>query len=82
MRQYVLLHKPVRIVKKIMIYGSKDGVYVFLYDTVDDRPCYADLWYELFEDAIEHCEAEYNVKNDDWIIIDEPKQGGQHDIIC
>lgn len=81
MRKYSIFEKPIDKVKKVMIYESNKGVYVFLYNTDEDKSCFADQWYEIVQEADDYCLEQFNVKEQDWILIDDPKDGCQHDLI-
>lgn len=81
MRMYALLKEQVDNAKKVMIYESENGVYVFLYDTQEDKSCYADLWFETIEEALEYCTHELDVEQEQWVVIIDPKEGQYHDII-
>lgn len=81
MRMYALLEERVENVKKIMVYESESGVYVFLYDTQEDKSCVADLWFETLDEAVDHCIQEFNVIQAQWLVINDPKEGEYHDII-
>ncbi|WP_078554344.1 hypothetical protein [Bacillus alkalicellulosilyticus] len=80
MRKYVVLPKTMANVQKLMIYGTTDGVFVFLYDTVKDAPCFADIFFETLEEAEEYCQ-EYGVKKEDWTFVPNPLDGCFHDLI-
>ncbi|MNP64748.1 hypothetical protein D3C76_1602670 [compost metagenome] len=60
----------------------RDGVYVFLYNTEKDGSGIADHWYETLEDAEETCLEIYCIGKNDWIIIPDPLEFCQHDIIA
>ena len=68
-------------IKRVMFYQSKDGVYLFLYD--DDKDCssFADYFYNSIDIVKEICLKNYEVKNNDWKIIDDPLDDCQHDWI-
>lgn len=78
---YSLLKEQVDNIKKVMIYESADDVYVFLYDTQENKSCIADFWFETLDEALEYCKEKYNVKQELWIIINDPKEGEHHDIM-
>jgi hypothetical protein len=67
--------------KKLMIYESSDGVYLFGYDCLQDSSSAWDNWYETVEEADDYCKMIYNVDKDDWIAISEPLENCQHDFI-
>ncbi|MEC0170477.1 hypothetical protein [Paenibacillus graminis] len=78
---YALLKEHVNDVRKLMIYDNENGAYVFLYDTQEDKSGFADLWFESFDEAIDYCNEKYKVIQDQWVVINDPKEGQQHDII-
>lgn len=73
-RMYVLLKEPVDKLRKVMVYESE-------YDTQEDKHCFADLWFITLDDAIDHCIQEFNVIQEQWVVINDPKEGEYHDII-
>ncbi|AIQ48610.1 hypothetical protein R70723_23895 [Paenibacillus sp. FSL R7-0273] len=77
---YALLEEQVGEVRKVMVYESESGAYVFLFNTQEDKSCIADLWFETLGDAVEHCLQEFNVKQEQWLVINDPKEGN-HDVI-
>jgi hypothetical protein len=81
MRKYAILKEPINQVKKVMIYEYDVGVYVFLYDNEEDIPCFADHWYEYVQEAEDYCMEQLNISEDDWVVIGEPQDGNQHDLI-
>ena len=81
MRKYALLEKPFGKTRKVMLYQSDDGTYLFLYNnTHKDSPGFADYWFETLEDA-QAAAIEYNIAKDEWINIDDPLPDCQQDII-
>ncbi|WP_245773076.1 hypothetical protein [Paenibacillus catalpae] len=78
---YALLEEPVEKVRKVMVYESDIGAYVFLYDTQEDKSCIADLWFETLAEALDHCLQEFNVIQSQWLVINDPEEGEFHDII-
>lgn len=81
MRKYAILKIPVNNIKKIMIYECDEGVYVFKFDTINDAPSIGDNWFDNLEDAEELCKTKYNIKDEEWIIVNDPTEYCQHDII-
>ena len=67
---------------KIMIHTTKkQGVYIYLYTTIDEYgQGYGDYWVECLEDAEEYAQ-DIGVKPEDWILIDDPLPDCQHDSI-
>ncbi|KRF03316.1 hypothetical protein ASG89_22995 [Paenibacillus sp. Soil766] len=78
---YALLEEAVENVKKVMVYESESEVYVFLYDTQEDKTSVADLWFEMLDEAVDHCNQEFNVIQAQWLVINDPKEGEDHEII-
>ena len=58
-----------------------DEVYVFLYNSIDDVPCFADYCFDTLEEAEEMCLEGYNISKSGWINIDNPTRHCQDDII-
>jgi biofilm protein TabA len=85
-RKYAVLKEALsigagEIVKRIIVYeAGQEGVYVFLSYSADDVGCYADCCFEDLESAEEYC-ANYGIRQEDWIEIDNPLPDCQHDFI-
>ena len=45
---------PIDNLNKVMVYDSENGVYVFLFDSQDDKSCFADLWFEDLDEAVDY----------------------------
>lgn len=70
------------VVQKVMIYSDENkNVYLFLYDSVQDTSCRADLWFESAEQAEAACRESYGIDEEDWITADNPLPFCQHDIV-
>ena len=67
--------------KRLMIYDSEDGVYLFGYNTEIDSDSLWDYWFENIEDAINDCIEDYNISKEDWTEIPDPLEYCQHDWI-
>lgn len=67
-------------VKRLMIYESKDGVYLFGYDKECDSGSIWDYWFEKIEYAFE-ASKDYDVNQNDWQEIPDPLENCQHDWI-
>ena len=65
--------------RKIMLYASQDGVYVFLYDAPEAVFCTEDEFYETMEDALSAWEDQ--VGSEGWHVIEDPLPGCQQDSI-
>ena len=89
MKKYAILKEPVPmnnygdLIKKIMLYSRrKEGVYLFLYTTVDEYgQCCADHWFDDLQFAEDTVREEYGVGAEDWVFIDDPLPHCQHDSI-
>ncbi len=68
-------------IKKLLIYQSTDGVYLFGYDCLQDTSCKWDKWFMTIEEAKEYSYDIYKIDNDKWISISEPLENCQHDFI-
>jgi hypothetical protein len=79
MRKLALLPVPVKGIVQVMLYGSGDGTYLFLFDAADDAPCVADEWYEHPEDAADRCRQDFGVRPEDCQSVPDPQPGDQHD---
>ena len=82
MRKYAYLKEPLPYDKtnriyKIMLYETREGIYVFEYFSTEAVQCSADRWYDSLEDLY----AEWNGLLDErgWMEIDDPLPGCQHD---
>lgn len=53
---------------------------MFLYNTLQNTSCFADMCFEVLEEAEEYCEK-LGINNEDWLFIDDPLDGCQDDII-
>lgn len=81
MRKIATVKNNHPIVKQIMIYESKDGVYVFPFDSLEDGSATGDEWYQSLNEANSMCENEYGIGATDWKYIDDPMEGCQDDWI-
>lgn len=80
MRKYAFIKEKESEIKKIMVYESTDGIFVFLYNTVDNVPCFADNHFDELEEAKEYFD-EMGITEEDWIIISDPIKGYPEDLI-
>lgn len=68
-------------IKKVMIYECYEWIYVFVYDTIEDKSCNWDYWFEITEEALLFCKESFWITDEDWINIEDPKDWCYHDII-
>ncbi|WP_208848598.1 hypothetical protein [Paenibacillus artemisiicola] len=83
MRKYALT-KPSTShdIKKVMIYETEhDGIYLFVYLSHRDLPAHNDFWFDDLEDAEHFSKAYFQTSKADWILIDDPMESCQHDLI-
>ncbi len=67
--------------KKLMLCKAKEGVYLFGYYSLEDSSANWDHFFSTIEDANECCFEEYNINEEDWIIISDPPKHCQQDFI-
>lgn len=86
MRMYGYLKQPCKIndhdtdrIYKVMIHEGKDGVFVYLYTSIDAVFCSNDHYYQDVADAREDWDSEIDERG--WIQIDDPLPGCQHDSV-
>ena len=68
-------------IKRLMIYDSDDGVYLYGYDKENDCSALWDYWFESIDDAIGSGYDDYGVERTDWEQISDPMENCQHDWI-
>ena len=82
MRKYAYLKEPLKYdngdsIYKIMLYETKEGIYLFEYCSPDAVQCSADRLYDSSEDLYEDWNELIDEKG--WIQIDDPLPDCQHD---
>lgn len=80
MRQVYYIHRTDNT-RKLMIYESSTGAYVFGYNSMQDKPADWDQWFTDSEDANHFCIENYDVDDTNWITIADPLENCQHDLI-
>lgn len=68
-------------IKKVMLYECSDGVYVFGYDCLQDTASISDYLQDTIKMAEDFCKDEYNIDNENWILIADPLDNCQDDFI-
>ncbi|MDR0500197.1 MAG: hypothetical protein LBG97_02985 [Coriobacteriales bacterium] len=68
-------------IKKVMIYDSGNGVYLFGYTTMLDCNCIWDEWYENLSDAEARCSEDFGLSPEEFIAIADPLDWCNHDYI-
>jgi hypothetical protein len=66
---------------RLMINESKDGIYIFGYDTMIDSFSNWDYFYDNVNDSMNFASEEFGITENDWIQIDSEKEGCQQDWI-
>ena len=82
MRKYAYLKEPLKrdggnCVFKVMLYETKEGIYLFEYDRPDAFQCSSDRIYDSLKDLYEDWNGLIDEKG--WIEIDDPLPDCQHD---
>jgi hypothetical protein len=49
---------------------EKGGVFVFHFENVT-KPCMYDDWFQTVEEALDCCQEQYNIQQNDWMTRDE-----------
>ncbi|NIK76377.1 hypothetical protein FHS15_001502 [Paenibacillus castaneae] len=83
MRKYALTQSnPSHEIPKVMIHETEDsGVYVYLYKSKHDTSSHNDFWFDDLQDAEDFSNQYFGIENSDWVSIDDPSKGCQHDLI-
>lgn len=81
MRKTASIKQPKDDAKRVMLYVSGEGVYLFLYTTEYDGPSTGDYWFETVGQAEQSCADDYSIAPTDWQTIPDPLPGCQHDWI-
>lgn len=81
MRRLIYLNSPTLNTVRLMIYETHEGVCVFGYDDLADNASTWDNLFESIDDALEFCRERYDADSTNWINIDAPTEGCQHDWI-
>jgi hypothetical protein len=68
-------------IRKLMIYQSDEGVFVFGYDCLQETSSKWDNWFMTVEEAVEYCQDVYKIDDNKWISISDPLENCQHDFI-
>lgn len=82
MRWTATIHNPHDGFKRLMLYDSSEGVYLFGYNSTEDCSAAWDEWYEDSAQAKATATAEYDVADSDWKQIEDPLPHCQHDWIA
>jgi hypothetical protein len=81
MRKLAYIKQPKDETKRVMLFDSDDGVYLFLYTSERDCASTGDYCFETVEQAEQACAEDYGITPSDWQTIPEPLPGCQHDWI-
>ncbi len=81
MRIVANIKQPNSEVKRLMIYESDEGVYLFGYKTIIDAASDWDEFYDSLEDAKERAQEKFEVNDLDWNAIPDPQENCKHDWI-
>jgi hypothetical protein len=65
--------------KRVIVYETDLGTYVFPCATLEDGSATGDYWFEDLIQADDFCSENYGIHGDDWHLVDDPQEGCQHD---
>ena len=65
--------------KKLILYQTQNGVYLFSLFDIADGSDGCDSWYQTIEDAKYQALNDYGIEEDDWVEIPDPLPGAQQD---
>ena len=69
-------------VRRLILYESDGGVFLFGRASGSDGPCDWDLWFSDVRGAEAHCSQAYGLGPEDWQIIPDPLAGCQDDWVA
>jgi hypothetical protein len=81
MRKVATISQAVDGIRRVMVYATDGGAYLFLYTCLDDGPCAFDEFYESLAAAEQDASGRFHLTEQDWAQIDDPLPGAQHDWI-
>jgi hypothetical protein len=70
------------LVKRVIVYDSGNGVYIFPCASLEDGSTIGDNWIENVAQADEYCMDEFGIGAEDWEHLDDPLEDCQHDWIA
>lgn len=73
MRRLGIVPLPTTDVVRVMICAHARGASLFLYDSIEDKACIADEWYESLEAAESAARETYGIAT--WTEIPDPAPG-------
>lgn len=82
MRKVATVKTNDTLVKRVIVYESEHGVYIFTYASLEDGPAMGDEWCESVAQADALCWRDFGISAADWEYIDDPAAGCQHDWIA
>jgi hypothetical protein len=68
-------------VARLVLYATRDCVYVFPCASDHDGSAFGDEWFETLGEAEQACKERYGVGAADWTDIEDPRPHCQHDWI-
>ncbi len=82
MRWIANIPNPQNDLKRLMLYDSPEGIYLFGYNSTEDCSAAWDEWYEDSTQAKATAAEEYGVVDSAWKQIADPLPGCQQDFIA
>lgn len=82
LRKIALVKNSHPEIKRVIIYESDTGVYLFPCASLKDGSTTGDYWFANLSEADKACAEEYGIESKDWQYIDDPLDDCQHDWIA
>ena len=79
MRKFANVKSDESLTKRIIVYETNTGTYVFPCATLEDGSATGDYWFENLIQADEFYLDYYSINDDDWQLANDPQEGCQHD---
>jgi hypothetical protein len=81
-RKFAVVKTEDSSTKRVIVYETDLGTYVFPCATLEDGSATGDYWLEDLFQAEEFCSEHYGIHDTDWHFVDDPPEGCQHDWIA
>lgn len=82
MRKIATVPKQGSPARRVILYGTTGGAYVFPRGSEEDGPAMSDEWYASVDEALAACAHEYGITEADWQEIADPLPHCQHDWVA
>lgn len=81
MRKLTFIREPIDNNLKIILHEDREGIYLYLYDCIQDTSSVSDNFFTTLDEAEEFCTDTYKIGKDDWILLADTIDGCQDDFI-